>query len=137
MLTTLQKLALSNIGPSKDERAAIKPGNYSVDFTVTVRGTLGVNKPETFTPTVHVPLIPTVALALKKMGVQREGFLALLRESMTEVLEADTTMRKAIVDELGLGQFEADFRATLGSLPRQTRAGKVTAAIVADIAGDV
>lgn len=126
-LTALQKLALSNVEISKEERKTIAPGNHQVSFTVSVEGQLNVAENETYTPTVDVPLIPTVALALKKMGVQREHFLGILKESMTEVLSADKGMREALIEESGLAAFEADFRKTLGTLPRKTRVGKVKA----------
>lgn len=130
-LTALEKLALSNIEPSKEERQSIAPGKHKVAFTVTVNGVLDVSAPESYIPTVDVPLIPTVALALKKMGVQRENFLAIMKESMTEVLACDKAMRVALVAESGLIDFEKDFRKTLGKLPKKTRVGKVNAKLKA------
>lgn len=126
-LTALQKLALSNIELSKEERKQIAPGKHKVSFTVTVDGTLDVSENETYTPTVDIPLIPSMALALKKMGVQREHFLGVLRTAMEEVLVADKNMREAMIKESGLADFESDFRKTLGTLPKKTRVGKVKA----------
>lgn len=126
-LTALQKLALSNIELSKEERRLIAPGKHNVSFTVTVDGTLDVSENETYTPTVDIPLIPSMALALKKMGVQREHFLGVLKEAMTEVLASDKDMREAMIKEVGLADFESDFRKTLGTLPKKVRVGKVKA----------
>jgi hypothetical protein len=128
-LTALQKLALSNIELSKEERKKIAPGKHNVSFTVTVDGTLDVAANESYTPTVDIPLIPSMALALKKMGVQREHFLGVLKDAMVEVLAADKTMREAMIKEVGLADFESDFRKTLGTLPKRTRVGKVKASL--------
>lgn len=131
MLTPLQKLALANISLTNEERKQIAPGKHEVSFTIEVKGTLDVADPESYVPTVDIPLIPTVALALKKMGIQRENFLALMRESMTEVLQSDKKMREALIKQSGLEAFEDDFRKTLGTLPKKTRVGKVKAAVIA------
>lgn len=126
MLTNLQKLALNKLDLEVD-RESIAPGRYPLQpFTVQVSGELLVSEDEPFTPTVNIPLIPTVALALKKMGVQREHFLKVMREAVTEVLLQDTEMRQQLITQSGLAEFEDDFRRqVLANLPKKTRAGKV------------
>jgi hypothetical protein len=126
MLTDLQKLALSKLDIEVNRRN-ISPGRYPLQpFTIEVSGELVVSEDEPYTPTVNIPLIPTVALALKKMGVQRGHFLKVMREAVTEVLLQDTEMRRQLIAQSGLAEFEDDFRRqVLANLPKPTRAGKV------------
>jgi len=110
MLTELQKLLLENL-KIKADRTAIQPGNYNIPpFMVTVGGSMDVLEDEAYTPTVDIPLIPTVALALKKMGIQREHFLKVMSESVNEVLLQNRSMRAALLAQSGLEEFEAEFR---------------------------
>ena len=128
MLTELQKLLLENL-KIKADRTAIQPGNYNIPpFMVTVGGSMDVLEDEAYTPTVDIPLIPTVALALKKMGIQREHFLKVMSESVNEVLLQNRSMRAALLAQSGLEEFEAEFRRkVLAELPNKTRKGKVLA----------
>lgn len=128
MLTEIQKLALEKLS-IKADRSQVRPGTHQVQpFTVTVGGTLNVSPDEVYTPTVDIPLIPTVALALKKMGIQREHFLRVMSESVNEVVLADREMRATLVAQAGLDDFETEFRQkVLAQLPNKTRNGKVSA----------
>jgi hypothetical protein len=128
MLTEIQKLALEKLSLEANRRS-IAPGVYQIPaFNVQVSGTLDVLPDQTYTPTTDIPLIPIVALALKKMGVQRDHFLGVLREAATEVLLADKEMRAALIQQVGLADFEEEFRQrVLATLPRKTRAGQVKA----------
>lgn len=130
MLTNLQKLALQKLEVTAD-RDSITPGNYTVEpFTVQIEGVIGVGPDETYTPTADIPLIPTVALALKKMGIQRDHFLGVLKQAMEEVLLQDKKVRAALMEQIGLAEFERDFRTkVLAGLPNKTRNGKVTTAL--------
>jgi hypothetical protein len=130
MLTEIQKLALEKLSVKAD-RTQITSGTHTVQpFTIEVRGALTVSADETYTPTVDIPLIPTVALALKKMGVQRAHFLKVMREAVNEVVLADRNMRSALIAQSGLEEFEAEFRQkVLAELPNKTRNGKVSSAL--------
>lgn len=128
-LTAIQKLALSKLALTDSEKNSIVPGKHRVSFVVKVDGDVTVLDKETYTPTVDIPLIPTVALALKKMGVQREHFLKIMSDAMTEVLTSDKNMREAMVKESGLSECEDLFRAQLKDLPRKTRAGKAKSTV--------
>lgn len=127
-MNEIQKLALANVNVTAD-RSQIQPGTYAVPpFTVEIRGEVKVSPNETYTPTADIPLIPVVALALKKMGVQREHFMKVLRESVTEVVLADSNLRQQLVSQSGLAEFETEFRQkVLAELPSKTRNGKVRA----------
>jgi len=124
-LTNLQKLALTAC--TEFDRSAIGPGTYVIEpFNVTVGGRVTVCADEEYTPTIKIPLIPTVALALKKMGIQREHFLKVMKEAVVEVLAQDADMRAALMQQSGLTTFEEEFRSkVLQNLPKSTRNGKV------------
>jgi hypothetical protein len=118
-------------------RANIPPRTYDVTpFTVTISGQITVGVEETYTPTAEIPLKTVIALAVKKMGIQRSHFLNVLRESMIEVLNTDVELRSALVAESGLNDFEQLLKdRVLSQLPRKTRAGKVKAELtVAEVA---
>ena len=133
-LDGLQRLALEKItAGGKEARASVSPGVHIVrPFTVRIEGTLKVSEDYETTPTTSIPLIPTIALALKKMGVQREGFMEKLRESMEEVLGTeDCTLREVLAAESGLAEFEAELRAKVfDQLPKIPHKGAVTPALV-------
>lgn len=136
LLSPLQRLALAQATKlSAEERVAIAPGTYQVGFGVTVSGEITVDADDTYTPTSSVPLIPTLALALKKMGIQRTHFLEVLREAMTETLASGEDLRAALVAESGLDEAETSLRAMLKKLPKETRRGKTHARIRATACG--
>lgn len=132
MLTEIQKLAIASLNPQV-ARELIPVGTHVIEpFTIEVSGSLEVLDNEVYTPTVDIPLIPTVALALKKMGIQREHFLSVMRGAVEEVLLTPKSMREALVAQAGLAEFEAEFRqAVLANLPNKTRKGKVLGAVSA------
>lgn len=128
MLNNLQKLALEKLSVGAD-RGAVAPGTHHIPpFFVEISGRLDVSENETYTPTVDIPLLPTVALALKKMGIQREHFLKVMKECVTEVVLQSRAMRTQLIAQSGLSDFEEEFRQkVLAELPRKTRDGKVKA----------
>jgi hypothetical protein len=71
-------------------------------------------------------MIPVIALALRKMGIQRENFLKAMLEASTELMGQSAAGRTAVVQAYGLGEFETQLRQkVLSQLPRKTRNGKV------------
>ncbi len=127
MLTPIQKLAINKLEVANTESVA--PGTYRVEpFTIEISGTLRVTASTQVTPTTSIPLIPTLALAIKRMGIQREPFMEKLLEVMGEVLTADADARTAMVADLGLAEFEETLKTkVLSQLPKVPRAGAVRA----------
>jgi hypothetical protein len=88
-MNDLLKLALAK-KLTKDTKAfRLAPGVHNIDqtFTVTVSGQVTKGADVSYTPTVDIPLIPTLALVLEKAGFMRERAKELLVEAMTEALE--------------------------------------------------
>jgi hypothetical protein len=128
-LSNIQALALSKVKVGDEVRGLVRPGSYEVGFSVVVAGSLIVGEDETYVPTTHVPLIPAMALALRRSGFQREGILASLVDAMRETMEGGEEFREAL--EVDVKEAEKLFRASLAILPRATRAGKVKAKVTA------
>lgn len=127
----LETLALSKLNVP-EVRAAVKAGKYDVDFMVHVKGSLDVGEDETYIPTTHVPIIPAMALALRRAGVQREGIVLALVEAMKEAMACDDDMREKLKSDVD--EAEKLFRAGMAALPRATRKGKVRTKLSFNIA---
>ena len=104
-------------------------GDYKIDETVTlhVKGTVRKGEDSEYTPTVDIPLLPTLALVLEKAGFQRERAKTLLVEAMQEALTADVEgndlIKARIKDvEAAMGHV----RQITGALPKKTRTGATT-----------
>ena len=131
-LTNLQRLALAKAVNTRSReqiaaRSEVEPGQYTLDpFTIRVSGELTVGEDETYVPTTGVSLTGATCLAIRRMGIQRENFLKVLKEVCTEALAADAQTRSALMADANVKEFERAFRAEFTSqLPSSTRKGKV------------
>jgi len=72
----------------KKESADLKPGRHWIDEEVVIRVTGSVEKRDDqfVSPTVSIPLIPTLALLVEKMGITREYAVTMLREALSEAM---------------------------------------------------
>jgi len=104
----------------KNETVDLGTGRHWIDDEIVVRVTDSVEKcdDQLISPTVSIPLIPTLALLIEKMGVTREHALSMLREALTDAMadgvnedasinqrisdveKAVTTVRKELIDQL-------------------------------------
>jgi len=130
-LSPVQLLALSKAlkeNQVKAARNAVLPGQHIVPtFQVTIGGNLKVGADEEYTPTTSVSLIGATCLAIRRMGIQREKFLQVLKEVCQEALSQDDRTRDALMAEMNVQEFEAAFREEFTSqLPKKTRKGRVT-----------
>jgi hypothetical protein len=130
-LSDAQVALLSNLlaKEAKSRRANLSPGTYSVpagSFDLP-GGLVEVGDDESVTPTVSVPLLSVLTIALHRAGFQRDGILSLVVEAATEAIqngkrvgtELDTTAGYVAKEVKVL---QARFAA---ELPKVTRAGKV------------
>ena len=70
-------------------------------------------------PTASIPLLPTLALMVRRMGVQRDAALALLKETMTEALTLDKDAMKRLLDDQGVAEAEQMVKnEVIATLPR-------------------
>ncbi|NDC89022.1 MAG: hypothetical protein EB075_09505 [Bacteroidetes bacterium] len=130
-LTPQQALVLSRIARKGDSkaRAALAAGEYHVpSFTVTVKGgNIVVGDDEPYTPTVSIPLLATLTVALHRAGFQREGIAAIILNAATEAINTDRKVGGEIADLLDYVEDEVKaLQARLSAdLPDKVRAGKV------------
>jgi len=127
-------------GRSKDAkaaRAALKPGEYPVDATVHITGTLRVGEDHDITPTASILNQEFLALVLHHAGITREAAANLIEKVADEYLidwtgskedkDAAKAARKAKVAEIDPdGKIESIFADFKAALPRIPSAGKVT-----------
>ena len=113
----------------KDEPIDLEPGRYDCDEVLTVRvsGTVEKGEDEFASPTVSIPLIPTLALFWEKCGVTRDHALRMLREAITEAMldgvKEDDHIQSHIKDvEAAIKAVRTDL---IDRLPKMRRAGKV------------
>jgi hypothetical protein len=113
----------------KDEDLDLEPGRYYCDELLTVRitGTVEKKTDEFASPTVSIPLIPTLALFWEKCGITRNYALRMLREAITEAM-LDGVKDDAKI-ESHIKDVDAAIKAVrndlINQLPKMRRAGKV------------
>lgn len=86
-ILALEKAA-AKTAKSENARAQLAPGTYSVDALVKVSGTLTVAPDTERVPTVSIPLLPALALALKYAGVTGQAARDAILRGVREALEA-------------------------------------------------
>lgn len=102
-LNQIEKLAVAKAMAKKEAdeaRDGIGIGKQSVDFYLHVSGELSVAADTEKTPTVSIPLYATLAIALKKAGVQAENILALIESSVIEAIAKDQSMNDELSDSI-------------------------------------
>ena len=120
ILVALSKL-LNNNAP------VLAPGTYPVNGEVTLRvqGVVTKGEDSEYTPTVDIPLIPTLALVLEKSGITRERSIALLTEAMQEALALGQRAQGAVCDRItDIETALARVREVTDALPKKLRAGQ-------------
>jgi len=77
-------------------------------------------------PTASIPLLPTCALLLKRMGVQRDQALEVLKDVMTEALDLGKDASKTLLEDTGVADMEKRLKEeVIAKLPRVETKGAV------------
>jgi hypothetical protein len=112
----------------KDEPIDLEPGRYVCDEVIRVRvtGTIEKCDDKIITPTISIPLIPTLALFWEKCGVTRDHALRMLREAVSEAMfdgvREDSAIQSHIKDvDAAIKAVRDDL---INRLPKMQRAGK-------------
>jgi hypothetical protein len=128
----------------KDETADLAVGRHRIDEQVVLRivGTVEKFEDQMVAPTVSIPLVPTLALFWEKCGIARDQAMLLLREAITEAMQAgvqENQKIKAQIDDVETA-IEAVRKDLIAHLPKMARAGRVvtkdlvvTALMVAEV----
>lgn len=113
----------------KNARAETEPGVYSgitMDLKVVV-DEMRVAPDTDKAPTCSIPLLPTCALLLKRMGIQREEALDVLKDVMTQALDMGKDATQTLLDETGVADMEKRLKEeVIDKLPRVDVKGAVS-----------
>lgn len=90
----------------------------AVNLTVEV-GSLQIGHDTDKTPTCSIPLLPTLALLVKRMGATRDAALQMIKDAMTEALTLDKGATEALMAESGVAEAETLIKEkVIATLPR-------------------
>lgn len=113
----------------KNEPVDLEVGRHFVDEVLVCRiaGSVEKRPDEWITPTVSIPLVPTLALVLEKAGLAGDEALALLTEAITQAMEDGVKEDRHIQDRMEhVEQAIASVRKNLiEKLPKMHRSGRV------------
>ena len=113
----------------KDEEIELEPGHHEIDevLMVHVCGTVTKQGDTMASPTVSIPLIPTLALFWEKSGITQDHALRMLREAITEAMSAGKDTGGEIQARMKHVEIAVETvkKELLDKLPKQRRAGRV------------
>jgi hypothetical protein len=112
----------------KDAELDLEVGRHWVDETVVIRvsGTVERHEDQWIAPTISIPLIPTIAFFWERLGVGKDAAMSVLREAITEAMQAKTNESPSIksrIDDVAQA-VAAVKRDLIGELPKMRRAGR-------------
>ena len=117
----------------KDFKAT--PGVHQVDEIVTIRvvGTITKGQDNEYTPTVDIPLLPTLALVLEKAGFQRELAKTLLVDAMREALELQEKGASFVAERCkNIEAAMEHVKQVTGALPKKIKSGATTVKVTVE-----
>jgi len=113
---------------AKVARDETKPGVYTnivLDVHIEV-DEMRVGQDTDRAPTSSIPWLPVCALLLKRMGLQREEALDILKAVMTQALDMGTDATKALMSDSGVQDMEKRLKEeVIAKLPRVPAKGAV------------
>jgi len=128
-LTPAQRVLIARATTTAAKGDRLVPGLHSVQpFTVRVDGgELSVGEDESYTPTVSVPLLATLTIALHRAGFQRDGIASLIVDAASIAIGNGNKIGDELETTLAYVQSEVKaLQAKLSAdLPKKTRKGKV------------
>jgi len=112
----------------KDAELDLEVGRHWVDETVVIRvsGTVERHEDQWIAPTISIPLIPTIAFFWERLGVGKDAAMSVLREAITEAMQAKTNESPSIkskIDDVAAA-VAAVKRDLIGELPKMRRVGR-------------
>lgn len=131
-MDNLLKLAIANHFGKDTKEFKATPGVHNVDQVVTLRIKGQVTKlaDTTYTPTVDIPMLPTLALVLEKAGFQRELAKTLLIAAMTEALEVGAKGAETVAERVkDIETAMEHVREVTSKLPKKSKSGATTVKI--------
>ena len=112
----------------KDAEIDLEVGRHWIDETVVVRvsGPVERHEDQWIAPTISIPLIPTIAFFWERLGVEKDAAMGVLREAITEAMQAKTNESPSIKSKMDdvAEAVAAVKRDLIGELPKMRRAGR-------------
>jgi hypothetical protein len=109
-------------------RDELEPGVYrdiKVDLSITI-GEMRVAPDTDKSPTCSIPMLPAMALLVRRMGLQRDEALKTLREVMGEAIALKSDASSKLLAETGVLEAEEMLRTeVIAKLPRTPVKGAV------------
>lgn len=131
-LDSAQIIALANVITDKQLEKARKEIGAGTSapvspFSIDCKGgILTVEPEEPYTPTVHLPLLDIMVIALHKAGFQRDNILKMVEDAAVDALNADQKVGKKTKEDIDFVKAEvAALQTSLKTtLPKKMRSGK-------------
>lgn len=135
-MNDIQTIALANLVADKAVKAAkanIGSGCHKIDpFTLTVEGgTVTIGESVEYTPTVHLPLLDVLVIALHRAGFQRDGIMQIVEASALDALAEGDKVGDTMKSEIAYVKKEVEgLQSRLSAnLPKATRSGPTKVAV--------
>lgn len=130
-LTPAQILALSRVLTDKKIDEARKAVGHSVSlqidpFSVNCSGgTVTIGEEVEYTPTVHLPLLDVLVIALHKAGFQRDNIMAMVTDAAADAIKSGNKVGSTTKSDIDFvkAEVEALQIALSTDLPKKSRAG--------------
>lgn len=134
-LDPVQRQCLAGMKVSPAERNMIPVGVHKIDFTVRVFGTLSVGEDDEVFPTVKLLSVPVIALALQRMGIQRERFIDTITTIANEAGDRGMSVTDCVKEDIEnieeyMAKLQEQLAAKLDKVPRK---GKCIKALVHNV----
>ena|GEM_PF-5555287 len=133
----ITKLVSGRSKVAKEAREALNPGEYEIDTTVHITGTMKIGEAHEIAPTASILNADFLTMVLHHAGITRDAATKLIEKVASDYLvdwtgsdedkEEAKAARKAKVEEIDPdGKIKAIFSEFKNSLPRIPSKGKVT-----------
>ena len=113
----------------KNEEFKLPVGTHLIqrEFVVRIKGEVEKLDDQMISPTISIPLIPTLAFFWERCGLQRDEALSILRDAISDALEADVNENRNIKSKIDDVQVAMDAirQELIEKLPKIPRSGKV------------
>lgn len=130
-LSPAQILALSKVLSDKKVEEAREAVGNSISLQVDPfdfscqGGTISIGDPTEYTPTVHLPILDILVIALHKAGFQRDNILSLVTDAATDALNSDQRVGDVTKTDIDFVKKEvSNLQTSLATnLPKKIRSG--------------
>ena len=125
-MTQATIVALAKYFEKLAKKVRLPAGEHTIEehITLTVNGTVVKAEDVEYTPTSDIPLVPALALLLRRCGaLTREGAKDILIDVLTEAIEANEPARESLEAEKDVKAAIAHVQDITSALPKKTKQG--------------